>query len=234
MACAVAVTHEWKINALDISQAFLQSGNLRPEGRLIGLAPDMASLPWNGSLPPIGTDLKNKPKNCYGFLLLRPFTGGAMPRCDGGLRYRRECDVTAPPHLKSDVCMFTKYDCRGSLSAFVVCRVGDILFTGTDVELGNVEKALRTFRAGKTAHLALGTPIVYTGLLLELFSDGALTLSQTQYDLDPKKISIEDHISRGEIVCRRAHRNKLRQAMGSLIWLRQTRPDIGFDNQTSH
>ena len=106
----------------------------------------MVAMPCKGHLPPIGTDQKNKPKNGHGFLLLRPLYGG---RGDP-MRWR----IILPKRLRShgftqpesDVCMFTKYECRGSLSAYLVCHVGDILLTGTDIEVDNVENDLRTFR----------------------------------------------------------------------------------------
>ena len=89
-----------------------------------------------------------------------------------------------------------------------------VLFTGTDMELPNVDDAMRTFRAGATDRMALKTPIVFPGLLLELCSDGAITLSQTQYALDLKKITVADHLTRGQIKCQKALRATPRQALG--------------------
>ena len=125
--------------------------------------------------------------------------------------------------------MFAKYDCRGNLSAYLVCRVDDILFTGTDSELTNVENALRTFRAGDTERLNPETPIVFNGPLIGKFLGGAITLSQTQYARDLRKINLDKHAAHGKIFCAKELRTTLRQGLGAPIWLRQTRPDIGYD-----
>ena len=125
--------------------------------------------------------------------------------------------------------MFTKYDSRGYLTAYLVCHVGDILFKGKDSELPNVENALRTFRAGDAEHLAPENPIVFTCLCIEKCLGGAITLSQTQYAQDLKKINMGEHRFQGKIVCAKALRTTPFQGLGALIWLHQTRPDIGYD-----
>ena len=66
-------------------------------------------------------------------------------------------------------------------------------------------------------------------MLLETLDTGAITLSQTQYAADLKKIVTEDHLELNKIKCQKALRTPLRQALGSLIWLHQPRPAIGFD-----
>ena len=76
IGCALAAALRWDIRALDISQAFTQSGNLRHESRLVVTPPPMAALPWKGSFPRMGADLENLPRTHRGFLLLRPLYGG--------------------------------------------------------------------------------------------------------------------------------------------------------------
>ena len=43
-----AVHCHWHAHALETPQAFLQSGNLRPEDRIAVLPPPMVALPWPG------------------------------------------------------------------------------------------------------------------------------------------------------------------------------------------
>ena len=55
---------------------------------------------------------------------------------------------------------------RKEITAFSVCRVGDILFAGAETELLVAEEAMRAFRAGEIAKLTPQTPIIYAGSLL--------------------------------------------------------------------
>ena len=52
IVCSRGSGRGWNIKALDISQASLQSENLRPSDRIIAPPPEMATLPWKGELPP--------------------------------------------------------------------------------------------------------------------------------------------------------------------------------------
>ena len=62
--------------------------------------------------------------------------------------------------------MFTQHNGRGELIAFLVYRVGGILFTGAEEELLVNEQALRTFRAGDIEKLTPQPHIIFTGNLL--------------------------------------------------------------------
>ena len=225
----LAASLHWSIRALDISQAFLQSENLRESDRMVVIPPPMVTLPWNGKLPPIGTDLKSLPSPTRGFLLLRPLYGGR----DAPMRWFVTLSKRIRSHgftqLRSDVCMFAKYDHRRMLTSFLICHVDDILFTGTDPDLILVEEILRTFRAGDTEHLTLTNPIIFTGLLIELSPNMSISLSQNQYAADLPKIDVAEFLKNDSIIDAKLLRTALRQALGSLIWLHQTRPDIGYD-----
>ena len=67
---------QWGVRALGIPHAFSQSGNLRPEDRLVVRPPPMVTIPWTGKFPPPKTDAMSLPPPRHGFLLLRPFYGG--------------------------------------------------------------------------------------------------------------------------------------------------------------
>ena len=229
LICSLAVALKWNVRALDISQAFLQSENLRPESRMVVIPPPMVTLPWTGSLPPMGTDLKSLPRSQHGFLLLRPLYGGrdAPMRCWVTLSKRfRSHGFT---QLRTDVCTFTKYNGHGQLQALIICHVDDILFTGNEESLRATEDVLRTFRAGETEKLTEKTPIVFTGLLVERLNNGAISLSQSQYASELKKMDPDLYIKQGKVLGQGKFRTALRQGLGALIWLHQTRPDIGFD-----
>ena len=61
IAITLDASLHWSIRALGISQAFIQSKNLREPDRMMVLPPPMAALPWGGKLPPNGADLKSLP-----------------------------------------------------------------------------------------------------------------------------------------------------------------------------
>ena len=150
LLCTISTRLHWRVRALGISQAFLQSENLREEDRLAGLPPPMATLPWTGRLATPRTPVKSLPPNRRGFLMLRPLQGGR----DAPMRWRMALPKRLTAHnfrqLKCDVCMFTKHNAQAQLIAFLACHVDDILFTGADDGLKDTEEALRTFRAGET------------------------------------------------------------------------------------
>ena len=94
-----------------------------------------------------------------------------------------------------------------------------------------IEAMIRTFRAGDIESLTAKSPIIFTGLLIERRRDGAITLSKTHNADELKKIAPTDFINNNnnEIKDTGKLRTSIRQALGSLIWLHQTRPDVGYD-----
>ena len=196
---------------------------------MVVIPPPMVTLPWTGSLPPMGTDLKNLPRSQHGFLLLRPLYGGRDAPMRWWITLSKRFRSHGFTQLRTDVCTYTRYNELGHLTALIICHVGDILFTGTAESLDLTESALRTFRAGETEKLTPKTPIVFTGLLLEKTITGEISLSQTQYAADLKKMDSSLYVSNGKILDSGKLRTALRQGLGALIWLHQTRPDVGFD-----
>ena len=56
----------------------------------------------------------------------------------------------------------------------------------------------------------------------------SISLSRNQYD-NLQKLEVADFLKNGIILDPKLLRTALRQALGSLIWLHQPRPDIGYD-----
>ena len=127
--------------------------------------------------------------------------------------------------------MFTKYDSPPNLASFRVGRVGDIRATGVDAELLVTSRAIRTFRAGDIGKLPLKTPIIFNGVLIESTgtSPWDILLSRIHYASELKKAQLSDYVSQGRIVGAHKLRTVIRQVPGSLIRLRLSRPDIGYD-----
>ena len=155
---------KWDAKALDISQAFLQSENLRPEDRIVVIPLPMVTLPWKGSLPPMDTDLKNLPRPSHRFSILRPLYGGRDAPMRWWITLSKRIRSHGCTQLRSDVCMFVKHDCHRNLTSYLVCRLDDILFAGRPEDLKMIESAIRTSRAGEIEPLTAKSPISFTGL----------------------------------------------------------------------
>ena len=127
--------------------------------------------------------------------------------------------------------MFTKHGGNVELLAFLVCHVDDVLFKWEDDEVLATEMVLVTFRDGEIEKQAQKTPIICTGGILERHDARSweILLSKIHYANDLPMVDVAQFVQHGEIIDPRKLRPAQRQVSGSLIWLRQTRPDIGFD-----
>lgn len=104
------------------------------------------------------------------------------------------------------------------------------MFTGNE-ELQVNERALRTFRSRDVEKLTPRPTIIPTGTLLTRPDPSRwdILLSRGHYARELPKVDVAQFAQRGKIAHPQKLRAALRQVMGSLIWLRQTRPDIGYD-----
>ena len=130
--------------------------------------------------------------------------------------------------LKTDVCMFHKFDSQGDLMGMLIAHVGDLLFCGTDRFRKEAISAIQTFRTGEIETLTQESPIIFTGLLIELTHNGRILLPQQQYVDEMQLMSIDTYIDSGGVTHPALLKSTFKQGIGYLIWLHQTRPDIGF------
>ena len=227
LICIIASQTKWTIRALDISQAFLQAGNLHPAERVILIPPPTIRLPWQKSLYAPDTDLKAVARPNHGFLLLRPLYGSR----DAPMRwFLKLSDVHLSAgfrQLQSDVCFFTWRN-HGLLEGILRAHVDDLLFTGSEEFRRKVITVWKKFRTGEMGALAVQSPLVFTGMQLELVETGTVVLPQEHYIKELPFVNLEKYIANGEITRPAEIRSTLRQWIGSLILAHQTRPDIGF------
>ena len=113
----------------------------------------------------------------------------------------------------------------------ITVHVDDILFTGSPKFLRETEEILRTFRAGETEILLfLNRAIIFLGVKMELMADHSILLSQTHYIAEMPKMEASDYVNeQGELKNVQNYKTAAKQVLGSLIWIHQTRPDIGFN-----
>ena len=226
--CAIAAQMLWTIHSIDISQAFLQSSNLNHKDRVIVLPPNMIQMPWKGKLPPIHTDVNNLPRHTHGFLLIRPLYGGRDAPMRWFIALSDRLRQYGFKQLKTDVCMFNKLDSHGRLAGFLIAHVDDLLFCGTESFRKEAIAAIQTFRTGDIETLKPDHPIIFTGLLLEVNHQGKINLSQEHYINELQLMDINLYVDSTSIRNPALLKSTFKQGLGSLIWLHQTRPDIGF------
>ena len=151
--CALASYLRWNVRALDISQEFPQSGNLRPGDRIIVLPPAMVTLPWAGHLPPVGTDLETISPTQHVFLLLLPLYGGRGGPMRWAITLTKRLRAYGFRLLQCDVCAFTKHNENVNWMLFRCVASVIFLFMGTDGELLVTEKVLRAHQSGEIEKL---------------------------------------------------------------------------------
>ena len=227
LICSISSQLEWAIRAVDISQAFLQSSNLNPEDRVIVIPPPTAHLPRTGKLPPMNHDV-GKITHSRCFLSTRPLRGGrgAAARWFVALPKRiREHGFT---RMQTDVYMCPKRDSHGELTVALVAHVGDLLFCGAPTFREESTHATRTLRTGDLETIAQDSPIIFTGLAIELESPYSILLSRQMYDGELPIMNIAEYLQNKRVADPAGLRSTFKQGLGSPIWLHQTRPDIGF------
>ena len=187
----------------------------------------MIRLPWNGKLPPANHDI-SKTTHDRGFLLLRPLYGGR----DAPMRWFLALSARLREHgftqMKTDVRMYSKRDSQGELTGLLVAHAGDLLFCGTSTFRKEAIHAVKTFRTGELETVTPSTPIISTGLKIELDSSGTILLSQQMYADELPHMDVTEYIHLEKIVNSVGLKSTFKQGIGALIWMHQTRPDIGF------
>lgn len=92
-------------------------------------------------------------------------------------------------------------------------------------------KVLRAFRDVEIEKLTPQSPIIFAGILpgRPIAGSWYIHLPQIQYAKELQKVDLGQFAQQGEILNAQKLWAAIRHVSGSLIWLRRTRPDIGFD-----
>ena len=205
---ALASSHGWSVNSLDVSRAFLQGDHF--DRTVYVKPPKEAKTDKLWKLLKCVYGLADASRQWY-LTLLREIheAGGQVSAHDGGLFF---C------HTK-----------EGELIGLMPCHVDDVLWSGTKVFEGTVVKKLNeTFLMGTTASDAFA----YVGIeLKQNASDMSIVLSQESYTTTIQLIEIDQHRKEEKTAkLSEAELTQLRGAIGQLNWLSCTsRPDIAFD-----
>ena len=227
LICATSSQLQWAPRAIDISQEFLQSSNLHPDDRVIAIPPPMIHLRWDGKLTPMNHDVSTVTHN-RGFLLLIPLYGGRDAPMRWFLALSKRLRGHGFTQMQTDVCIFSKKDAKGESAGSLIAHVDDLMFCGTPQFQKESIHAIQTFRTGEVETLTIDAPIIFTGLAIELDSANAIFLSQQMYAGELPVADVTEYLNGNSILNADALKSTSKQGLGSLIWLRQARPDIGF------
>ena len=112
----------------------------------------------------------------------------------------------------------------------IAVHVDDVFFDGASELLHQTEDILRTSRGGTAECLAPGHPIAFLGIRIERANDNSVLVSQSRYIAEMPKMNPKEYIfDHGQIVDVAKYRTAAKQALRSLIWIHQTRPDVGYN-----
>ena len=188
----------------------------------------MVKLPWAGPNHSPGADWKSLPLPDRGFLSPRPLYGSRDAPMRWFIKLSESPTAACLRQLKADVCISTRLTSAAELEGIAVVHVGDILFAGSDSFLTTFITVLKQFRTGEVETLSCVSPITFAGLFIGECPKGTLLLPQHPYIMELPKMDVAQYVDQSRIVKENELRSTFRQGLGALIWIRQTRPDVGF------
>ena len=99
--------------------------------------------------------------------------------------------------IEANVCVRTKY-AAGKMqrpTGMLAAHVGDILFSGSPVCLGETDATLGALRSGTTARLMPNRPIASLCIRVEETADRGARLAQSHYIAEVGKMDVIDYIT---------------------------------------
>ena len=228
LVLTIAALRSFEIHSVDASQAFLQSDNLAESDRCIAIPPSMGPMPWKGQLHPPETNLSHVPAPTHGFLIPKPLYGTRDSPLRWFVKLSKVLIQSGLRQLKSDICMYSKIDSLGRICGFLIAHVDDLLYTGATEFLSLIKRIVSQFRVGETQVLTENESLTFTGLDIQKGPSKSLVLSQETYAKDLPIMDITQYVTQKGLRNVSELKSTFRQGVGSLIWIHQTRPDVGF------
>ena len=222
--CMLTALFPFQMKSVDVSQAFLQSDNLSESDRRIVIPPLMA-LGWGDSRHEY--QLKDFTPPSHGFLIIKPLCGTRDAPLRWFVRLRKAFIQVGLRQMKSDICMYSRVE-AGEFQGAMLIHVGDILYTGTREFITVVESAIKQFRIGGIGKLTQEKGSIFTGLEIQLNVTNRVALSRKQYVSELPTMDISQYMNRPQLANVKDLQSTARQGLGALIWVHQSRPDVGF------
>ena len=249
------VTFNLAVYMVDISQAFLQADEMAASDKLITSVPPYVILPdpkklprcKDSGMPLVGEndikilsfdeyqalpieDKRSTFKRCL--VTHRPLYGGRDAPLRWFLRLASALRQGGWRNTRSDVCTFTRHardknEEVEKLTSIIIVHVDDLLISANLEDISRLRRVLSQFNTGPIFELNKEKHLEYLGLELQLNSRGQIGLHQMKYINALQLVSIEDVIkNQAWIITPERWKTLMRQLVGSLIWLGQTRFDI--------
>ena len=98
--------------------------------------------------------------------------------------------------VQPDVCIFSKEDKDGNLTDCLVAHGDDLLFCGTPGFRREATAAIQTFRTGEVDPLTRESPIIFTGIMIEMEPPTTLLLPHQMYAGELPVMDIAEYIYR--------------------------------------
>ena len=217
----------FELVSMDISQAFIQAAELNIKDQILVLAPDCIQLPWAGVVVSNGS--KKPQMSRYVLKVIRPLYGLR----ESPLRWFIQISTTIRRfgfrQLRSDICLFSRRK-NGKICSLMLLYVDDILFGYQDEsELSNFKSMLSEYRTGDMEYLTTNSELSFLGLDLKKLPGGDICISQRSF-IERIKFADSNELIKDKSVIASTEtiRTFFRKILGSLIWVLQTRFDIGY------
>lgn len=118
--------------------------------------------------------------------------------------------------------------CEEDMCGIAIIRADDILVDGASDFARSLITALGNFHIGELAPLSFDSPITPNGVFIEKCHKRTLLSSQKPRVAEFPKMYLGHYVRRNQIVKEDELRSTYRKGLRSIIWIRQTRPDVGY------
>ena len=154
--------------SVDVSQAFLQSGNVAVGDKYLIEIPDYIAIPWQEKLNPHAERGTNRPE---AFLMHRSSYGLRESPLRWFIHLSKTLRAGWFRQLGTDICLMITYR-NGFPRVWLLCYVDDILIGYYKDGLGVVKRVLSVYRTGEYSVLSRKLPIQFIGLDIEMSHEG--------------------------------------------------------------
>ena len=112
--------------------------------------------------------------------------------------------------------MYPNLDSDGELTGLLIAHVGDLLFCGTPGFRKVAIRPIQTSRTGEVETMSKTTPIIFTGLMIELETSGTLLFPHQMHAGELSMVRIAEYLGRTGIANLAGLKSTPKQGLGIL------------------
>ena len=225
---SVAITYDFKVGMVDISQAFIQSEIVHPDERIVIMLPKWIPMPYESKI--LNPDEEpNAPPVTHGLLTVRPLYGGRDAPLRWFLTLSSALKKWGWNQLRSDVCVFTKRSHKNSLVGMLLIHVDDIVCAANNKVWQEFIEIMKSFKTGDFEYVNKGDPVTFLGSQIFGHPTKGFGISQDQFIADIEPLPIDRIVKDNKFILKEEKRRTLfRQILGKLLWTMKTRYDVSY------